>query len=154
MNQNRKDAAPRRRSLLRLAHQEMYMLRHHHLTEEMKSHLVAHLPQLFHEDVPRPHRLQQRQSSIAAERYEMQVTFSVVALQSRWHRKSNEENVNPKTQVQKPNLGHPPPLYTSPRSAAVISSPSSSCAQMLFRSSPGHPPSDFAALMVRVRASA
>src|SRR5258708_21992979 len=37
-----------------------------------------------------------------------------------------ERNVNPKTQVPTTNLGHPPQLYTFPRSAAVIFSARSS----------------------------
>src|SRR5579863_1110360 len=110
----------------------MHMLRHHHITQEMKPHLLAHPPQLFHKDVPRPRRLQQRQSPIAAERNKVQIALAIVALQSRRHRKSHEKNVHPKTQVQKPNLGHPPPLYTSTRRTAVIFSPLSLCPQQPF----------------------
>ena len=38
-----------------------------------------------------------------------------------------KRNVNPKTQVHTTNLGHPPSLYTFPRSAVVIFSPPSLC---------------------------
>src|SRR5260370_8512826 len=51
-----------------------------------------------------------------------------------------ERNVNAKTQVQTANLGHPPPLYTSPRRTVVIFSPRSSCPQTKTSPSPGHPP--------------
>src|SRR5271167_3116634 len=104
----------------RLAYQQMYVFRHHHIAEDTKSHLVADPPQFFYEDVPRVRRLQQRQPPVTTERNKMQIAFAVVALQSCGHRKSKEQNVNPKTQVQKPNLGHPPPLNTSAESAAVI----------------------------------
>ncbi len=39
----------------------------------------------------------------------------------------SRRNNHPKTQVPTPNLGHPPSLYTSPRRAAVISSPRLKC---------------------------
>src|SRR6266851_56995 len=51
----------------------------------MKSHLVSHFPQLFHENVPRAHRLQQRQPPIATEGNKMQMPLAVVAPQSRRH---------------------------------------------------------------------
>src|SRR5580693_6352795 len=117
----------------------MHMLRHHHITEEMKPHLVAHFPQLFHKSVPRPHRLQQRQPPIATEGNKMQMTLAVVAPQSRRHGEPHRRNVNPKTQVPTTNLGHPPPLYTSPRSAAVIFSPCALCPQTQNFSESGPP---------------
>ena len=50
------------------------------------------------------------------------------------------DNVNPKTQVQTTNLGHPPSLVTFPKSATVIFSPRSACPQIKTFPSTGHPP--------------
>src|SRR5580693_5464884 len=52
---------------------------------------------------------------------------------------SAERNFNPKTQVPTTNLGHPPPLYTFPRSAAVIFSPCALCPQTQNFSESGPP---------------
>jgi hypothetical protein len=91
----------------------MNVLWHHDITDQMKLHLVAHLPQLFHKNVSRVRRLQQRQPPVTTERNKMQMSFAVIPLQSRRHRHPKEGNVSPKTQVQTPNPGHPPPIYKS-----------------------------------------
>src|SRR6266481_3394737 len=75
----------RGRSPRRFAYQEMHMFRHDHITKEMKPHLIAHSPQLFHKNVSRAHRLQQRQPPIATKRNKMPMTFAIVAPQSRRH---------------------------------------------------------------------
>jgi hypothetical protein len=41
-----------------------------------------------------------------------------------------KNSFNPRTQVQETNLGHPPPLYTFQRKAAVILSPRCGCSQV------------------------
>jgi RHS repeat-associated protein len=97
----------RGRALLRLAHQEMHMFRHHHISEKMKSHLIAHLSQFFHEDVPRARRLQQRQPPIATERNKMQMTFAVVAPQSGRHRKTPRKESQPQDPGSKNEPGAP-----------------------------------------------
>src|SRR5258708_11346737 len=61
------------------------MLRQHHIANKRKPSLVAQFPQLFNKNIPRAHRLQQRQSPIATEGNKMQMTFAVVAPQSRRH---------------------------------------------------------------------
>jgi hypothetical protein len=61
------------------------MLRHHHITEKAKPHLVTRFPQLFYENVPRVRRLQQRQPPVTTEGNKMQMILAVVAPQSRWH---------------------------------------------------------------------
>jgi hypothetical protein len=95
----------RGRPLLRLTHQEMHMLRHHHIAEQMKPHLVAHLPQLFHKHVPRAHRLQERQPPIATKRNKMQIAFAVVAPQSCRHRTCHGKNVNPRRRFKNRTWG-------------------------------------------------
>jgi hypothetical protein len=49
---------------------------------EAKPHLVAHSFQLFHENIPRAHGLQQRQPPMATEGNKMPITFVIVAPQS------------------------------------------------------------------------
>ncbi len=73
----------------------------------MKPSLVAQFPQLFNKNIPRAHRLQQRQPPVATEGNKMQMTFAVVAPQSHRHGIPHGENVNPKTQVQKNEPGAP-----------------------------------------------
>ncbi len=60
----------------------------------------------------------------------MQIAFAAVASQSCRHRRPQSEKRHPETQVQEPNLGRPPPLYTSPKNAAVIISPGATCQQI------------------------
>jgi hypothetical protein len=60
---------------------------------------------------------------------EVQMTPTVVALQTSRHGKPQQGNSHPKTQVPTPTLGHPPPLSTFTTRGPVISSPRSLCQQ-------------------------
>src|SRR6202011_1583823 len=111
----------------------MDVFRHHHITDQMKLHLVADPRQFLQKDGTSPNRLQQRQAAITTEGKEVQMPLAIVAPQPCWHHHLKEGNVKPKTQVQTPNLGHPSWLYTFPRLTAVISSRRSPCEQILVR---------------------
>src|SRR5712664_1443876 len=115
----------------------MHMLGHHHITDQTKSRRIAHLSQFFHEEVSCPRRFQKGQSPVTTESNKVQIAFAVIAFKTRRHRQPHRRNNHPKTQVPTPNLGHPPSLYTSPRRAAVISSPRLKCQRISnFRSGP------------------
>ena len=66
--------------LLRLANQQMDMFRHGHISEDEQFVLRADVLQETEEKVPAPCRSQQRQTTIAAERDEMEVAQSVVSV--------------------------------------------------------------------------
>src|SRR4029077_10579797 len=102
--------------------------------------LVAHLPQLFHENVTCSHRLQQRQPPIATERNKMQMTFAVAALQSGWHRKPHGKKRQPQDPGSKNEAGAPSvSLYLPEKCRTDILSMICMGTNTNF-SSPGHPP--------------
>src|SRR5260370_12643400 len=103
------------------------MLGHHHITDQTKSRPIAHSSQFVHEKVACPRRFQKRQSPVTTESNEVQIAFAVVAFKTAGIANPSRRNNHPKTQVPTPNLGHPPSLYTSPRRAALISSPQLKC---------------------------
>src|SRR5712664_915824 len=115
----------------------MHMIGHYHITDQTKSRCIAHSSQFFHEEVSCPRCFQKRQSPVTTESNKVQIAFAVIAFKTRQHRQPSRRNNHPKTQVPTPNLGHPPSLYTSPRRAAVISSPRLKCQRISnFRSGP------------------
>jgi hypothetical protein len=60
---------------------------------------------------------------------EVEMTPTVVALQTSRHGEPQQRNRHPKTQVPTPNLVHPPPLSTFTRRSPLISSSRSLCQQ-------------------------
>src|ERR1700720_956943 len=61
----------------------MHMLRHHHITDQMKSRRIAHSSQLFHEEVSRPRHFQKRQSPVTTESNKVQIAFAIMAFKTR-----------------------------------------------------------------------
>jgi hypothetical protein len=85
----------------------MDVVRHHHIPNQTKSHLVADLSQLLHKTVPRTRRLQQRQSPVTTERQKVQMLLTVIPLQPARHRS------NPRPRYQKTEPGAPSALLYS-----------------------------------------
>jgi len=133
---------PGRRSLCRLTDQQMYMLRHYHVPDQPKSHLVADFSQLLYEEVARTYRLQQWQPPITTEGNKMQMTLAVVALQPSRHRRPRSGKCQPKTRVPKPNLGHPPRPPPSAGIAELIYSPRLACQHQTTRITRATRPTD------------
>src|SRR5271157_852126 len=77
----------RGRAFLRLADQQMHMLWHHHMSHQQKSVLLANPSKFPYEQLPRAHRLEQRQPPITTESDKMQMTATVEALQPFGHGK-------------------------------------------------------------------
>src|SRR6266404_8406995 len=105
----------------------MHVLGHYHITDQTKSCCIAHSSQFFHEEVSRPLRFQQRQSLVTTESNKVQIAFAVIAFKTRRHRQPQQKKQPPQDPGSHTEPGHPPSLYTSPRRAAVISSPEHKC---------------------------
>src|SRR5580658_622335 len=84
------------------------MLRHHHISHQQKSIPIAHGRQRLHERSPSPRSSQQRQPPVAAKRQKMEMTLSVIAIQSFRHRNT------PKPPHVTPTCGAPQPLHPNP----------------------------------------
>src|SRR6266849_8820899 len=73
------------RVFLRLADEQMHVIRHNHVSDQQESVTFTNLAEGLDEEVSRPQGVEQRQPPIAAEREEMYMAVSVVALQTLRH---------------------------------------------------------------------
>ena len=75
----------RGRTLLRLAHQHMHTIRHHHIFHQEESVLLPNSAKFLHEEISGRHPRKQRQAPITAKRYRVELALTIVALQSLRH---------------------------------------------------------------------
>src|SRR6267154_6512491 len=68
----------------------MHMIRHDHVADQQKFIAFTNLPQRLHKQISRPHRLEQRQTAITAEREKMQITPAIVAPQFLGHKPNSK----------------------------------------------------------------
>src|ERR1700719_1400946 len=98
----------RRRPLLRFTDQQMHMLWHHHITDQVKSHLMANLPQFFRENVPGQRSFQKWPPPVTTEGNKVKMTLAIVAFEPRRHRETpRKETATPRPRYQKPEPGAP-----------------------------------------------
>ena len=112
----------------------MDVVRHNHIPNQTKTHLVADPSQLLYEDVSGTRRLQKRQSPVTTERQKVQMFLPVIPLQPARHRS------NPRPRYQKSEPGAPSAPSTPPRFVKVVSSPRSPMPTKFTNSNSGHPP--------------
>src|SRR5579862_3649540 len=97
----------RRIRLLRLPDQQMNVLRHHHIPDDYEPIAPTHLVKNDQKRIPRPHRPQERQTSITTKSNEMQLGSPIAPLEILRHR--SKSNPSHPSQTQR-RLGHPQEL--------------------------------------------
>jgi hypothetical protein len=97
----------RRIRLLRLADQQVHVLRHHHIPDDCEPIAPPHFIKNDQKRIPRPHRPQKRQSPITTETNEMQLRSPIAALEILRHRSKSTPTHPSQTQRR---VGHPQKL--------------------------------------------
>ena len=101
-----------RRSLGRLADEQMNVLRHNHVAHQREAVVIARLAENLRENISGAHRAEQRQTSIASERDEMKMPASVVANEFVCHGRKEKSKPRP---FKPERVGHPEKLNQSLR---------------------------------------
>jgi len=93
----------RRRRLLRLADQQVHVIRHHHISRKQKSVFPSHLAKFFYKQISRARRAKEWHPSVTTKCDKVQLPLAVVALQSLRHH-------TPKPPPSQTEGGAPKPL--------------------------------------------
>src|SRR5580658_6721613 len=94
----------RRIAFFRFAHQQMHVLRHHHVPEQPEPESEPNFTQNYHKSVPRPRRPEIRPSPMTTERHKVEIPLPVMPPQRIAHRGKVKTRTLTNQRVRHPHL--------------------------------------------------